>query len=411
MTHFEGEWEQLILRVSMTHEPWIAPAEESGTVRLSLGIIVRNEEEAIGPMLESLFRQTLFAELNRRGWLCEIICVANGCTDRTVEIAQSILAEKTASHPLAGSFTCRVESLARPGKLHAWNQYVHRLSAREAECLFLADGDILIHHPATLWNMYLVLEQNETATAVTDQPLKDIAFKQRNTLRERISLATSRITQSRPAQLTGQLYGIRSTVARNIFLPRDLMACEDGFIKSLVCTYFLTRPESLERVVRARDASHVFQAYVGLLEIVRNQKRQMIGQTIVHILVDGYLKSLRLEERLNLAETLQDKDRFEPDWLRALIHAHVAKIRHFWQLFPGALGFRLARLDAIHGWRKIVHFPAAALGFVISLLSCWLAYRFLKEGFQLYWPDTKSPRLQEFKPDSPAKDVCELTMR
>ena len=411
MTHCEGGPEQLILRASMTHEPWIAPAEVNGAVRLSLGIIVRNEEEAIGPMLESVFRQTLFAELNKRGWLCEIVCVANGCTDRTVEIAQSIFAEKTASHPFASSFTCRVESLARPGKLHAWNQYVHRLSAREAECLFLADGDILIYHLTTLWNMYLALEHNETATAVTDQPLKDIAFKRRNTWRERISLATSRITQSHPAQLTGQLYCIRSAVARNIYLPRDLMACEDGFIKALVCTYFLTRPQAFERVVRAPDASHVFQAYVGLMEIVRNQKRQMIGQTIVHILVDGYLKGLRLEERLNLAETLQDKDRFEPDWLRALIHAHIAKIRHFWQLFPGAVSFRLARLDAIRGWRKIVHFPAAALGFLISLLSCWLAYGFLKEGFQIYWPETKSPRLQEFKSESEAKNVSELTMR
>src|SRR5215207_3722084 len=299
MTHFEGKEEQPILRGSMTHEPWIAPAKENGAVRLSLGIIVRNEEEAIGPMLDSLFGQTLFEELHKRAWRCEIICVANGCTDRTVEIAERIFAENMATHPFAGSFTCRVESLARPGKLHAWNQYVHRLSAREAEGLFLADGDILIHHVATLWNMYLVLEQNKVATAVTDQPLKDISFKQRNTWRERISLATSRITQSRPAQLTGQLYGIRSAVARNIFLPRDLMACEDGFIKSLVCTYCLTRPGSLERVARARDASHVFQAYMGLLEIVRNQKRQMIGQTIVHILVDDYLKRLRLEERLN----------------------------------------------------------------------------------------------------------------
>lgn len=224
MTHFERKEQQLILRASMTHEPWIAPAGENGAVRLSLGIIVRNEEEAIGPMLESLFRQTLFEELNKRGLLCEIICVANGCTDRTVEIAERIFAERTATHPFADSFRCRVESLARPGKLHAWNQYVHRLSAREAECLFLTDGDIVIYHLATLWNMYLVLEQNETATAVTDQPLKDIAFKERNTWRERISLATSRITQSHPAQLTGQLYCIRSAVARNIYLPRDLIA-------------------------------------------------------------------------------------------------------------------------------------------------------------------------------------------
>jgi glycosyltransferase involved in cell wall biosynthesis len=394
----------------MTHESGIAPFEEMGAVRLSVGIIARNEEDAIGPMLNSLFGQSLFAELAARKWACEIICVTNGCTDRTVEIAEDIMARQAATHPFAKSFKCRVESLSRPGKLHAWNQYVHRLSAREAECLFLADADIVVHHPATLWNMYLALERNNAAMAVTDEPLKDIAFKKKKTWRERISLATSRMTQSQPAQLTGQLYCIRAPVARNIYLPRDLMACEDGFIKTLVCTCFLTRPDTPERIVRARDASHIFQAYTGLLEILRNQKRQMIGQTIVHILVDTYLPMLPLEERLNLAETLQDKDRFDADWLRRLIRAHMQKMKYFWQLFPDALSFRVARLDGIDGLRKIFYLPSAVLGFVISVFSCWLAHRFLKEGYLTYWPDTKSPRLQEVKASLP-QDLSESTIQ
>jgi glycosyltransferase involved in cell wall biosynthesis len=385
------------------------PSEETGLIRLSIGIIARNEQDAIGPMLESLFRQTLFEELARRRWKCEIICVANGCTDRTVDIAQEIFQEQSTEHQFTGAFRCQVVPLARPGKLHAWNQYVHRLSARSAECLILADGDIILHHPATLWNMYNLLQKNKTASVATDEPLKDICFKKKKTLRERISLATSRMTQRLSAQLSGQLYCVRAAIARNIYLPRDLMACEDGFIKALVCTFFLTRPEVSGRVARAQDASHVFQAYIGLLEILRNQKRQMIGQTIVHILIDKYLPTLRLEDRLSLAETLHDKDRFDPDWLRFLIRTHMQDTKHFWQLFPDALSFRWARLEGIKGARKLVHLPAGLLGLVISILSCWLAYRFLKDGFETYWPDTTSPRLQEFKPTAPAKDVCEVT--
>ena len=385
------------------------PPEGTGLIRLSIGIIVRNEQDAIGPMLESLFRQTLFEELAKRGWVAEITCVANGCTDRTMDIAEEIFQEQSTEHQFASAFRCRVVPLARPGKLHAWNQYVHRLSERAAECLILCDGDIVLHHPGTLWNMYSALQSNKTASVATDEPLKDISFKNKKTWRERTSLATSRMTQRLSAQLSGQLYCIRAAVARNIYLPRDLMACEDGFIKTLVCTFFLTRPEVPSRVVRTQHASHVFQAYVGLLEILRNQKRQMIGQTIVHVLVDKYLPTLRLEERLNLAETLHDKDRFDPDWLRLLIRAHMQETKHFWRLFPDALSFRWARLDGIKGLSKLVYLPAGMLGLVISVLSCWLAYRFLKDGFETYWPDTKSPRLQEFKPAEPAKDVCEAT--
>jgi hypothetical protein len=398
-----------MLPPSMTHEPSIAPREPKGAVRLSLGIIVRNEEQTIGSMLFSLFRQSLFEQLAKEGSVCEIICVANGCTDRTADIAEDIFAEQAHRHPFRAAFRCCVETLPRPGKLGAWNEFVHRLSAREAEYLFLADGDIIIHRAETLWNMFLTLEQKGAATAVTDEPLKDIAFKSRKTWPEKLSLAASRMTRSQPAQITGQLYGIRSAVARNIYLPRDLTACEDGFIKTVVCTCFLTRPATSRRVVKAREASHVFEPYMDLREILRNQKRQMIGQTVVHILVDQYLPGLRLEERLNLAETLQEKDRFDPDWLRNLIRTHMDRIRHFWQLFPGALSFRLARLEGIRGFRKISHLPAALLGFMIAAPSCWLAYRFLKQGFQAYWPETQRRRLQDFTREATVKAALELT--
>jgi hypothetical protein len=393
----------------MTHEPWIAPGEPKGTVRLSVGIIVRNEQQTIGRMLASLFGQSLFQHLAKGYGVCEIICVANGCTDRTAEVAQEIFAEQTRSHPFRGTFRCRVEVLPRPGKLQAWNEYVHSLSAREAEYLFLADGDIVIHRPDTLWNMFLAVEQCPAATAVTDEPLKDIVFKSRKTWSEKLSLAASRMTRSQPAQLTGQLYGIRSEVARNMYLPRDLTACEDGLIKTLACTCFLTRPATSGRIVKAPNASHIFEPYMGLMEVLRNQKRQMIGQTIVHILVDQYLPGLRLEERLNLAETLQDKDRFDPDWLKKLVRTHLQGIRHFWQLFPGALSFRLARLGGIPGFRKVGHLPAALLGLAIAALSCWLSYRFLKKGVQAYWPDTHRRAVQGSAPVAAVKAACEVT--
>src|SRR5215212_8540527 len=117
------------------------------------GILACNEEEAIGPMLESLFRQSFFERLQGRKF--QILVVTNGCTDKTPETAQRLLEEKSRTHPGREAFEWQVINLSQRGKLNAWNQFVHRYSAREAEFLFLMDGDILLEHPDTLWNMQM----------------------------------------------------------------------------------------------------------------------------------------------------------------------------------------------------------------------------------------------------------------
>jgi hypothetical protein len=68
----------------------------------------------------------------------------------------------------------------------------------------------------------------------------------------------------------------------------------------------------------------------------------------------------------------------------------VAPPRRFWQLFPGLLGFRWKRLAKMHGRKRLTHFPAAAAGFVITLMACWQASSFLRRGsgVSAFWPKT-----------------------
>jgi len=66
---------------------------------IAIGIIAWNEEAVIAAMLESLFAQTLFAELAAQNIGCEIICVANGCTDRTAAVARDIFEKQQREHP------------------------------------------------------------------------------------------------------------------------------------------------------------------------------------------------------------------------------------------------------------------------------------------------------------------------
>jgi glycosyltransferase involved in cell wall biosynthesis len=354
-----------------------------GTTSVSICIFAWNEEEAIGQTLSSLFEQSLFAELDKRNVKCEVICVLNGCTDRTPAIASNFFAQQKEKSPAVLGW---VANLPERGKVNAWNQFVHSLSAKESQFLFMLDADILIHRHETLSNMLHALELDIAASVSVDKPCKDISFKPRKTLRDKLSLAAARMTASAEGQLCGQLYCIRAGVARNIYLPKDLAACEDGFIKALVCTDFLTHPISPERIRVAEGAGHIFEAYTSLPALLKNQKRQMIGQTIVHILVDDYLKGLPLNQRLRLAETLQETERTDPSWLKRLIGAHLRCTKFFWQLYPGLLSQRFKRLMKLSALERVLCFPAAVVGLLFSLVPCRMAYAALKHGTTDYWP-------------------------
>lgn len=368
--------------------------EPETSAYLSIGIIAWNEESAIRSLLETVFQQTLFADLHKRQLHCEIVCVANGCTDRTVEVATEIFAEQTRTHPHAAAFRCRVADLKQRGKINAWNEFVHSASARDAEFLTLMDADIVIHNPDTLLSLVRTLETYREAKIAVDTPRKNIEFKSRLTARERMSLAMSRLTRSASAQLCAQLYCIRAETARNIYLPKDLTACDDGYIKTLVCTDFLAHAVWPMRIQVARNASHTFEAYTSLPGVFKNQKRQAIGQTIVHLLVDDYLKRLPMWERAKLADTLRRKDRENPDWLKQLVREHLHRKRFFWRLYPGLLSHRFRRLSHFHWWKRLAYFPAALAGSVVSLFAGFAAYRFLKSGSTGYWPRVDRTPLQ-----------------
>ena len=357
---------------------------------VSMAIFAWNEESSIRPMLESLFAQTLFSELRQRDLRCEIICVVNGCTDRTPQVVADYFAVQAREHPERESFSCRVANLPERGKLNAWNRFVHELSIREADVLFMMDADILIHRPQTLWNMFQTLRTDPEASVAVDRPCKDIRFKGQPSLSERISLAMSHLTGSAKGQLCGQLYAIRSAIARNIYLPHDLVACEDGFIKAMVCTDSMTRPIWSERIRLAEGAEHTFEAYISPAAILRNQKRQIIGQTIVHVLVDNYLATLPLNKRKRLADTLKQKEATDSPWLKRLLGEHLRQTPWSWELYPGLLSERVRHWSRLKGWKRWSCAPAVAASVAVSLIASFLAWRALKAGATHYWP--KAPR-------------------
>jgi glycosyltransferase involved in cell wall biosynthesis len=354
-------------------------------VALSIGVLAWNEEDAIRTSLESLFRQTVFEKLCTRHEQCEIVVLANGCTDRTAAVARDVAERMERTHDWSTAFTVRVIEIPEPGKNNAWNRFVHEFSAVEARYLALMDADIVFHHRETIYNLMATMERQPHVWATTGKPCKDILFKERKTFWERMSLATSNMTGTTPGLICGQLYCMRAKNGRNIFLPRDLTANDDGFVRAAICTDCFTRPVDPARVALAPDAAHIFEAYVTLRDILNNQKRQMIGQTGVHVLVE-YVRRLPLEERMNMADTLRRRETADPDWFKKLLALHIGSRPFSWQLFPGILTFRFRRLLKLPGFRKVTHLPAATAGLFVTLVACSRAHRALRSGMMQYWP-------------------------
>lgn len=357
-------------------------------ILLSLGILAWNEEASIAPMLESLFNQSIFQRLLDRGHRCEVVCLANGCTDGTVAITRGIFERMQREHPARDGLCAWVADIAQPGRNNAWNRFVHEFSAVEARFVGIMDADIIFNRPDTLALVLDALESDPHLAGASDWPVKDIALKQRHTFREHLSLATSEMTGNIAGRLNGMLYCLRTEFARNLYLPRDVVANDDGFLKAAICSDFFRGPLDPSRVVSLRQAVHLYQPYLSLHDVINNQKRQMIGQTTVYVIVE-YLKTLPIEERTYLADTLRNLDLHDPDWLKRLIEAHMSGVRHFWQLFPGLLGFRWRRYAQLRGIKRLTHLPAAIAGFALTLLASWHAARFLRRGVSTYWPKTE----------------------
>jgi hypothetical protein len=356
-------------------------------ITLSIGIMAWNEEASIGPMLLSLLGQSVFARLAERNEGCEIVCLCNGCTDATADVAADVFSRHGAEHPGGPGPSAWVADIPEPGRNNAWNRFVHEFSAREARYICLMDADISFDQAGTLELVLAELERNPRLGGASDCPRKNIAAKAHPSARERLSLAMSDMTGTIEGRLNGMLYCLRASVARNIYLPRDLGATDDGFFKAVICTDFFRMPSDPTRVVSVRGATHLYEPYLSLRDVLNNQKRQMIGQTTVFVLVE-YLMSQPESDRANLAATIRRNEARDPDWFKKLIDARVASPRRFWRLFPGILTFRWQRLGKMRGIRRLTHFPAAAAGFVITLVACWQASRFLRRGVSAFWPKT-----------------------
>jgi glycosyltransferase involved in cell wall biosynthesis len=357
-------------------------------MKISIGILAWNEEVSIRATIHSIFAQSLLRDLGKNGHQVEVICVPNGCSDRTAQAARGAMlaAAEKLSHP--ETLRWRVHELEKPGKTNAWNVFVHELVDPKTDVIFLVDADIQIYMPDSFISMLAHLNANPEAFICTDLPVKHIIFKQRYTLLDQISMHTARINQSASGQLCGQLYCARAAWLRRLWIPEGIIV-EDGFIKKMAVSNFLTEPEdAARRLIVAETASHVFEAYTRLPDVLATHRRQIAGY-IIHRWIWEYLQ-LHLPDAPDAAALIEQLNQDALGWTRRLIAEKIRK-RDYIRIYKILIATRMIRFRGFGASKKAAYIPLLTVQILLDSLQFLAALNMLCRGkLQKVWRDTRT---------------------
>lgn len=274
-------------------------------MKLSVGILAHNEEDVIAATISSLMAQSAFSDGESE---VEVIVVANGCSDRTAEVATKALSRGNSAR---GSF--RVVDLERAGKANAWNVFVHDASAKDADYLVLLDADIEFASPECLAILVRHLEAHPEILIAPDQPVKKFA---RSGPMSVLIRALQKSGSDDEHALSGQLYAARPDALRAVVMPLGVVV-EDGFLRAMTLTRSFSESEDKSRIRRAPGVRHYYDAYETLASIWRYERRQAAGTTINRFLYDEF--TAWRESGRDIAAETRRRNRETPDWIEDLI--------------------------------------------------------------------------------------------
>ena len=378
----------------------VDPSSSSVPLHISIGVMAHNEAGRIASTLRSLLSQDLLRAKNSSDPAfptaqVELRILANGCTDRTAQIAQQILTETTQTEHFS-RLRWSVDVIEQPGKANAWNLFVHQLSHPEANYLFLVDADIELLGYHTLQSMVATLTQHPEACAAVDRPIKDIVLKTTSkTLPEKLSAALSHLsgkqfekaaaseenTRASPTWLCGQLYCGRAATLRQLHLPISSLA-EDGLLYQLLVTDGLRSPANPYRVILAPSAAHAFEAYTQLGLLLKHERWLIASNSANDLLLDRlYLRGLAGTEASQYIHRCNQEN---PFWFHELVAAEAQHRR--WLIPRLILTRRFVSLSQKSLVKAILMLPVAIAAFLVDVWLAYLANRDLHRGIALkYW--------------------------
>jgi len=337
--------------------------KDLSVTELSIGILAHNEAGVIADFIRELRAQTVFC--TEAGPDISICLVANGCSDDTVGIARRSFA--MAKFP--AYVRIRVVTLPVASKTNAWNGFFQGYLPQKTKYVVMVDPDIRLPQTNLFERCMRELDMRSDLIVASDISRKDFRNASPFNLARVASIAMQRRTAHRPS-ICGQFYCGRAAFLRRIALPIGLLS-QDGFLRAMILTEGLTRPEDTKRIDALQDALHLHPGYSRFTSIFRYQKRQAIG-TAMFLAVYKELEKMppdfdaRMEEirRRNLAR---------PGWVQEALAARIATNQ---PLMPGYARRSLKRGGS--RLKRLVRLPLTATAVIVDSIIVRAAERELR---------------------------------
>ena len=345
--------------------------------KITVGILAWNESDTIRCGFETILAQTLFEELEGLDAHVELVCVPNGCSDSTAVVAEQALRELTESHPARDRLSWSVHPVAEPGKVNAWNRFIHDFMDPASEYVTLADADVDIHEKRTLANLVKLLDSDPAVVISTTLPHKHVEFKERKSVLEKITLDISRANQaSRRHSLCGQLYTGRAAELRRFKIPLGVI-CEDQFVALMVRTNLLASPDDAQRITIADDAHHTFEAYMKPGDVYRNLLRQAVGHQVFLIALNYLTKQIEAQPGADAGTVMAERTREDPRWLSQLVQDTVRE-RGWWVVDARGPAGRFRKLRRFTWGKRLLFLPTSSVAWAIDWVIMVAANRKMK---------------------------------
>jgi hypothetical protein len=288
---------------------------EPQRIVVDLAVFAHQEEKTIANAIADLAQQDAMQDpsIDLRVWL-----LANGCRDRTADMARG--AVERVQPDVGARFT--VLDLPKPGKSRTINAFMHSISRPDAEIFILMDADVRLGSHATLTDMVAALLSRPELRIFTGRPVKDIVHFGLKTgpVEKLIAAGGEQLTDYRRS-LAGGLYAIRAVDARRVHLPVGLPV-EDGFMRAMVVTDFLSGPEHYERIDGDPRVFFIYESIRTVPALVRHQTRIVVGSAINAML---FARIRRLTSTSAEAEELLRKAAQDETWLSTALKEDLPK--------------------------------------------------------------------------------------
>ena len=361
-------------------------------MKISIGIMLWNEEGTIGMTIDSIFEQSLFKEYRSGIESIEVVALANGCTDQSIPNATAAFARNLERCGLP-YVQARVEALPK-GRSPAWNWFVHTRTSPDVDFILFMDADILINNENAMWSMVDGLNKSPYHPVAGAVGIKDIDLQERKSLSQRITSSFTKMEHdARHFYMCGGLYCGRASFFRRIEFPKGFVCGDDGFIASMAITNFFTTDYQFDRILHPVDASFVFEAYGTIPRLFKQHRRRMVGSAVRVMIID-YVRSKQTNGSPDAGTIIRKACQENPSWLEEYCRQRIAN-SGFGVVPPRAILYRLTQLRRLSLGKKIMRFPLALAGTIWQAAVILSANRSFRSGqYASVWTNMPNTRMK-----------------